>query len=337
MHRRLAAGTAVSPGRRGDRWRPVAGPEIARLRAGMLRRAREFFSERGVIEVDTPLLSTAAVSDVNIESIEARLILDPTRPYFLHTSPEYFMKRMLAAGFPDIYSIARVFRDGECGRHHQPEFTLAEWYRLNFDLRRIVQDTVEFVAAVTGCYRAEADHLSYNEALRRHAGVDPTCATVGALADAAGADEDLRASLADDRDAWLDLLVTSRVAPGFPRDRLTVVSHYPASQAALARLCPEDPSVAERFEVYGGALELANGYVELADAREQRARIAADQDERRKRSLPVREVDDAFLAALDAGLPQCAGVAVGFDRLVMLAAGKDDIRSVTHFPIEVQR
>lgn len=327
----------MRPDRGGDHWRPIAGPDIARLRATMLRRARRYFSERGVIEVDTPLLSTAAVSDVNIESIEARLILDPARPYYLHTSPEYFMKRMLAAGFPDIYSIARVFRDGECGRRHQPEFTLAEWYRLNFDLQRIMQETVEFVATVTGCYRAEADYLSYDEALRLHAGVDPARASVGTLADAAGADEDLRASLADDRDAWLDLLVTTRVAPGFPRDRLTVVSHYPASQAALARLCPGDPSVAERFEVYAGALELANGYVELADAHEQRARIAADQDARRKKSLPVRATDDAFLAALDAGLPPCAGVAVGFDRLVMLAAGTDDIRSVMHFPFEVQR
>jgi len=300
----------------------------------MLHSARTFFSDRGVLEVDTPLLSATAVSDVNIESVEARLALDPGRPYYLHTSPEFCMKRMLAAGFPDIYSIGKVFRDGECGRRHQPEFTLVEWYRLGYGLRDMMQETVDFIKAVTGSFSGEVEFTSYGDAVRRYAETDPASATIDELAAAAGADRQLRASLGDDRNAWLDLLVTTRVAPGFEPGTLTVLHHYPASQAALARLCPADREVAERFEVYAGELELANGYVELADAAEQRARIDADQAERRQRSLATRPPDQPFLAALEAGLPPCAGVAIGFDRLVMLACGADDIRSVTHFPFE---
>jgi len=317
-------------------WRPAAGPDVARLRARMLRRAREFFADRGVLEVDTPMLSAAAVTDVNIESVEARLALAPGRAHYLHTSPEFCMKRMLAAGFPDICSIGKVFRDGECGRRHQPEFTLVEWYRLGLSLDGMMRETADFITTVTAKFAGQPDFMSYADAFVHLVGIDPLSATVDELADAAGSDESLRESLGIDRDAWLDLLVATRLAPRFAPDRLTVLYHYPASQAALARLCPDHPETAERFEVYAGELELANGYVELADADEQRERIAADQQARRQRGLPLRPADDDFLAALDAGLPPCAGVAVGFDRLLMLAAGATDIRAVTHFPFEAR-
>lgn len=318
-------------------FRPRAGVEVARLRATMLERARRYFAAAGVLEVDTPALSPAAVSDPNVESVTARLSLAPGRDFYLQTSPEFPMKRLLAAGFPDIYALCRVFRDGECGHRHQPEFTMVEWYRRGFDLEGIIDDTLALFAAIRGDgWPADrpALRLTYGDAFRRFAGVDPAASAVAALADAAGADAGLRRALGRDRDAWLDLVMATAVSAAFPTDRLTVVYHYPASQAALARLAPGNDEVAERFEVFQGAVELANGYVELTDAGEQRARIAAEQRKRAEQGRPVRPVDERLLAALDAGLPSCAGVAAGFDRLLMLAAGADDIRDVQHFPFE---
>jgi len=316
-------------------WRPSCTVEAARRRADMLGRARAFFAARGVLEVETPILSPAAVSDPHLESVTARLALDPERPRWLRTSPEFALKRLLCAGFPDVYEIGRVFRDGERGARHQPEFTMVEWYRHGFGLAGIVADTVDFVHAVLDTRFAGAPRtLDYREAFRQHAGLDPVDAPLEALAAAAGADVRLRAALGDRRDDWLDLVLATRVVPCFARDRLTVLRHYPASQAALARICPADASVADRFEVFCGDLELANGFVELADADEQAARFEADQARRAAAGLPTRPVDRRLLAALRHGLPPCAGVAVGFDRLVMLGEMTDDIRSVQTFPFE---
>lgn len=299
----------------------------------MLCRARSFFAERDVLETDTPILSRSAVTDPQIESVAARLSTEPGRECYLHTSPEYCMKRLLCAGFPDIYEICKVFRDGEIGRQHQPEFTMVEWYRLGFELRDIMQDTVEFIGAVIDARHVtrEPQFLSYREAFETFAGVDPLRSVIDALAEAAGADADLAGSLGSQRDEWLNLLIAQVIAPRFAADRLTVVHHYPASQAALARICPDDGSVADRFEVFFGELELANGYVELTDAAEQARRCQADQALRRTRSQPVRPLDDAFLEALEAGLPPCAGVAVGFDRMLMVNEEMDDIRRVQTF------
>lgn len=314
-------------------WRPRAGLATARLRAAMSAHARDFFAQRNVLEIDAPAISQAAVSDPNVDSIGLRMLLDRPTPRYLHTSPEYAMKRLLAAGFPDIYFLGRVFRDGEAGRRHQPEFTMVEWYRLGFDLVRIMDETEAFLAGLLDG-PAAARRLTYRRAFELALAVDPVTAPLAELTELAGADPGLRDALADDRDAWLDLLMSTRVATGFPGDRLTTVHGYPASQAALARLSPEDATVADRFEVFLGDLELANGYVELRDGVEQRRRFDADQRARRLAGRPIRPVDDDFLACLDAGLPACAGVAVGFDRLVMINAGCDDIRDVLHFPFE---
>lgn len=316
-------------------WRPSCSLETARLRAGMLARARDFFAERNVLEVETPVLSRAAVSDPHIESIAAMAGPDPARLAWLRTSPEFCMKRLLAAGWPDIYEIGKVFRGGEAGARHQPEFTMVEWYRLGFGLQEIVGDTLDFVSALIGerRLRRPADTLEYGEAFRRYAGVD-TAAPVAALAAACGADDRLADAMGEARDGWLDLLLATRVAPQFPADRLTVLRHYPESQAALARLCPDDPAVADRFEVFLGPLELANGFVELRDAAEQAARFDADQARRQQAGQPVRPRDERLLAALRHGLPACAGVAVGFDRLVMIDAMADDIRRVQTFVFE---
>lgn len=311
-------------------WRPQADVETARMRAEMLARARAYFLAQNVLLVDTPALSRSAVSDPHIESL-ATQIDGSADQHFLHTSPEYGMKRLLAAGFPDIAQICRVFRDGEIGRVHQPEFTMIEWYRRDFALAEIMSDGEALLSTLL---ESEKDpiRISYRDAFLEHAGLDPMTAGLAELRAAAAANAELDASLGEDRDAWLDLLLATRVACGFERDRLTTLYHYPRSQAALSRINPQDDAVADRFEIFVGDLELANGYVELTDYAEQAARFAADQDARRARAAMLRPLDTQLIAALRAGLPPCAGIAVGFERVLMLRAGATDIRHVLHFP-----
>ncbi len=318
------------------RWRPQAGVKEARRRAAMLTAARDYFSSAEVLEIDAPALSRCAVSDPHIESLAVEPALIPGPPRYLHSSPEFAMKRMLADGFPDIYYIGKVFRDGEAGPRHQPEFTMIEWYRLGFDLQQIIDDCIALIAALLDgqAPRGQPQQVSYREAFQDALGIDPHVVEVAVLAEAAGADGSLRSALGDDRDAWLDLLLSTRVAPQFPGDRLTALYHYPASQAALAQLDPADQELAQRFEVFLGAVELANGYVELTDADEQRRRMLRDLEQRRLADKPVHEPDSRLLAALESGLPECAGVAVGFDRLLMLALNTDDIRDTRTFSWE---
>ena len=300
----------------------------------MMANARRFFAEREILEVDTPLLSPTAASDPHIESIPVTLARRCGKLHFLQTSPEYFMKRLLCGGYPDIYQICKVFREGEAGRRHSREFTMVEWYRHEFDLRRMMQETAGFIAALV-----EPQHLTsppefieYCSAFRDYAGVDPDKTPVAGLAEAAGADAGLGESLGQERDAWLDLVLSLRVVPRFGARRLTVLYHYPVSQAALAQRCPEDDTVADRFEIFYGDLELANGFVELQDAAEQAQRFAADRETRRRRNQPAHRPDERLLAALESGLPKCAGVAVGFERLLMINEMADDIRQVQTFP-----
>jgi lysyl-tRNA synthetase class 2 len=295
----------------------------------MLRRLRTHFEQAGVLEVDTPALSFYAASDVQIESLEVHSSLSDA-PLYLHTSPEFSMKRLLASGYPDIYAICRVFRDGEVGRRHQPEFTMVEWYRLGFQLGSIIEDTLATIAAAfSDPMVADAATITdYRDAFVLELGLDPCSATIDELASAADADDDLRRALGNDRDAWLDLLLSTRIAPRFSTSHLTVVRHYPATQSALARICPTDARVADRFEVFAGPLEIANGYVELTNADTQAERIAHDIVTRSRRGLPVRPHDETLLAALRHGLPACAGVAMGLERLQMVHDKTDDIRNV---------
>ncbi|MGB5510390.1 MAG: EF-P lysine aminoacylase EpmA [Woeseiaceae bacterium] len=316
-------------------WQPTSGPQTAASRAAMLRRIRAHFDQAALLEVDTPALSPFAVSDTQLESLEIQRSAVSSRPLYLHTSPEFCLKRLLAAGYPDIYSICRVFRDGESGKQHQPEFTLIEWYRLNFTLQAIIDDTVAVIRAALAAAAPPALQLFEYRALFVDAlGVDPLAAPIATLAAAADADATLRAAIGSARDDWLDLLLATRIAPTFSTKTLTVVRHYPASQAALARLCPADTKVADRFEIFLGPVELANGYVELTDAQEQRQRIEADNENRRRRQRRERPVDSALLAALEHGLPACAGVAMGLERLQMLHDKTDDIRDVITFAFE---
>ena len=235
--------------------------------------------------------------------------------------------------YPDIYSICRVFRRGEAGRRHLPEFTLVEWYRLGFELADIIADTLGFIATVLDRHSlaTTATLHDYRDVFLQTLSIDPFVADIETLAEAAGADADLRHALGDRRDAWLDLLFSTQIAEAFDERGLTVVCRFPASQAALARLSHGDPRVSDRFEVFLGDLELANGFVELTDAVEQALRMENDIETRRKLGRDEVPRDDHLIAALDAGLPPCAGVAVGFERLHMIAAHSDDIRSVVTF------
>ena len=316
-----------------ENWRPVAGPAVAANRARLLKRAREFFDARNILEVDTPVLSRFAVTDPHIESLSTGTATEPR--LFLHTSPEYKMKRLLAAGFGDIYQICKVFRDGERGPNHMAEFTLVEWYRLNFCLREIMHDTIEFVATLLDRphLKSSAEFLSYEDVFQRTANINPRTAGITELAEYMSADEQLKSAIGDDVDAWFDLVLADRIVPELATDKLTVIFHYPASQAALARICPDDAAVGDRFEVFFGPLELANGFVELTDADQQLCRFGRDQEDRRRAEAAVHQLDADFINALRAGLPECAGVAVGFDRLLMLHEEQSDISTVSNFVI----
>jgi lysyl-tRNA synthetase class 2 len=316
-----------------DGWRPLAGPAVAAERARLLKRAREFFEFRKVMEVDTPILSRFPVTDPHIDSVAARSASEPE--LFLHTSPEYRMKQLLAAGFGDIYQICKVFRDGERGLNHLPEFTLVEWYRRNFGLQQIMRETIEFLAALLDRpqFETTAEFKSYQDAFRETTKLDPRTADRSELAAYLDAEEELESAVGDDRDAWLDLVLAERIVPEFAKDRFTIIFHYPASQAALARICPADADFADRFEVFYGNLELGNGFVELTDADEQLSRFNEDQSKRRHMNKSVHDFDEDLISALRAGLPPCAGVAVGFDRLLMLHEGKSDIAEVSNFVI----
>jgi lysyl-tRNA synthetase class 2 len=314
-------------------WRASSGVAVARQRAAVFERARRFFLARDVLEVDTPALNRFATSDPNIDSL--RVAAPGRAALYLQTSPESFMKRLLADGYPDIYGICHVFRGGEAGRLHQPEFTMVEWYRQGFGLDAMIEETVAFIAELLDQPGLrDAESLEYRDAFRRFAGIDPFEASINNLADAVSADAGLRESLGNDRDAWLDLLLGTHVAAAFTKGRLTVLRHFPASQAALAQICPADDRVADRFEVFNGAIELANGFVELRDPNEQRQRMLADLEERRATSRQPVPLDEPLLAALESGLPECAGVAVGFERLLMLATGAQEIRDVMTFAFD---
>lgn len=307
-------------------WRPSVSNDTLIELAAIRRRVRNFFDARGVLDVQTPCLGRHTVTDPCIESLTVELG-EPAGRRYLQTSPEYYMKRLLAAGAGDIYQVCPVFRAGEAGRRHQPEFTLIEWYRHGSDLDAIVDDTTAMIAAATAGSRP-VHRIRYAEAFADVLSIDVLTASDNSLLEQLG--DDAPAGLVT-RDSVLDWLFVRHVAPSFTEDALTVLTHYPASQAALARLDPADPRTALRFEVFAGALELGNGFVELTDSREQADRFARDREQRARAAQAVPAADDALLAALAHGLPDCAGVAVGFERLAMLALNTGDIRDVMAF------
>ncbi|MDO6763535.1 elongation factor P--(R)-beta-lysine ligase [Agarivorans sp. 1_MG-2023] len=317
-------------------WQPSASIETLQARAEIINKIRCFFAARKVMEVETPSMSQACVSDVHLHSF-ATTLTGPAAPHsmslYLQTSPEFHMKRLLAAGSGCIYQIAKAFRNEEAGRFHNPEFTMLEWYRVGFDHFALMDEMDTLIDLVLAC--GSAERLTYVEAFEQSLGINPLSASHADFVEVAKG-----LSVADlveqetDRDTILQLLFSLGVEPYIGQQRPCFVYHFPASQAALAKISATDPQVAERFELYFKGVELANGFHELTDAEEQAQRFAKDQQVREQYGLAPAQIDKRFLAALAAGLPECAGVALGIDRLLMLALETDNIQQVQSFSIE---
>jgi lysyl-tRNA synthetase class 2 len=294
---------------------PTATLAMLRRRAELLRQVRQFFDSRGFLEVETPLLSRDVVVDRHLDPLSVTLFADPRQPergpkLWLQTSPEFAMKRLLAAGEKAIYQITRAFRGGEAGAIHNAEFTIVEWYRVGDEYRAGMDLLADLADAILG--RGRAEQLTVAEAFLRHSGADPH----------------------ELSDHDIDLVLTSQVDQHLGRDRPTILYDYPASQAALARVRPGDPPVAERFELYIDGTELANGYHELLDPAVLRERNRANNSARATDGKFTLPEDSRLLAAMDHGLPACSGCALGFDRLVMVATGAKTIQEVMAFPID---
>ncbi len=306
-----------------------AKSKIERLydRAAMLKRARLFFDERGVVEVDCPILSQSSSIDPHIDLISA--LYSNQTPCYMHSSPEYGMKRLLSLGMKDIFQISHVFRDGELSAKHNPEFTLAEWYRVGLSFEDMIEETLSFIRLFLGPLPSET--ISYRALFLQEAGIDYLSSSTEDLLDYLRAQnipfwEELQN---EGKDAVLNLILGAKIEPVLGRDTLTVLSHYPSSQSALAqkRQIGEE-EVAERFEVYYKGIELANGYHELTDAVEQRKRLIEANQQRQSFGKAQLPIDERFLAALASGMPNCCGVAVGFDRLMMLRHGQSTLSDV---------
>ncbi|WP_174849546.1 elongation factor P--(R)-beta-lysine ligase [Yersinia artesiana] len=318
-------------------WQPSAPIANLLKRAAIMAEIRRFFADRGVLEVETPTMSQATVTDIHLVPFQTRFVgpgaADGLTLYMM-TSPEYHMKRLLAAGSGSIYQLGRSFRNEEAGRHHNPEFTMLEWYRPHYDMYRLMDEVDDLLQQILDCDSSE--RLSYQQAFLRHLDIDPLSADKAQLREAA-AKLDLSniADTEEDRDTLLQLLFTVGVEPHIGRDKPAFVYHFPASQASLAVISTEDHRVAERFEVYFKGIELANGFHELTDGDEQLKRFEQDNRSREKRGLPQHPIDMNLIDALKHGLPDCSGVALGVDRLVMLALGAEKLSDVIAFPVNI--
>ncbi len=302
-------------------WKPTASLQLLKQRANLNTAIREYFASTGALEVETQMLGKSPVSDPNIASLEVQLS-GTSDPHFLHTSPEYQMKRLLAAGTPDIFQICHVFRDAESGHRHQPEFTMLEWYRHSFSLDEIIRETLRIIDLAKP-QTTKLQKIRYQDAMLQAVGIDVLDPDESLIDEVLDSDQFQGTLSLSEK---LDWLMAHHVVSRFCADTLTVIYDYPANQAALARLNPDDPRCADRFEIFAGDLELANGFVELTDADEQRRRFEADMASREARGETPRPPDEDLLAALASGLPDCAGVALGLDRLLMHASG---LRSIS--------
>lgn len=318
-------------------WRPSCSVQQLRLRAQLLQKIRAFFSSKEVLEVETPLLCHGIGSDPNLDFFTAHSTGAPGgETLYLQTSPEFAMKRLLASGSGSIYQICKAFRNGESGRFHNPEFTLLEWYRVGFDLSALMDEITELLRYLGNDKPAwqQTERHSYAELFHRYTGLNALdffpeaylqCATQQGLPEA-------EALCGGDHVMWLDLLFSHLVQPHLGKQTLCLVYDYPACQSSLARLKPGQPKLTERVEVFARGVELGNGFYELADAKEQERRFEEEIAQRRRKGLPVTEPDRRLLAALQSGLPDCAGMAIGLDRLLMLLSGCEHIDAVLAFP-----
>ena len=314
-------------------WQPSATISALKQRAEILQKIRLFFTDKSVLEVDTPALSQATVTDQHLHSFSTQFqspLASNTQTLYLQTSPEFAMKRLLCAGSGAIYQICKAFRNEESGRFHNPEFTMLEWYRPGFNHLELMSEIDELMQLLLGC--AQAKRLTYQDAFIQYLGCDPLIASLADLkALACGYGHQDLAMQETDRDTLLMLLFSQHVEPYIGQQEPCFVLDYPASQAALAKISPTNPLVAERFELYFRGIELANGFHELTDANEQHRRFTLDNDKRKKAGVNAMPIDHNLVAALEHGLPQCAGVAMGIDRLIMLVLDNKSIDQVIAF------
>lgn len=318
-------------------WQPTATIEQLKQKADIVQTIRQFFAQRNVMEVDTPAMSHATVTDIHLHTFQTEFVgpgyADGRKLYFM-TSPEFHMKRLLAAGSGCIYQICKSFRNEENGRYHNPEFTMLEWYRVGFDHHQLMDEMDAMLQLVLQC--GQAERMTYQQAFLKVLGVCPLEASMAELKTAA-ASLGLRdiADPEDDRDTLLQLLFSVGVEEKIGQSVPVFVYDFPASQAALAKINAQDPRVADRFEVYFKGIELANGFHELDNPKEQLKRFEEDNAKRIEMGIATQPIDHHLIAALESGLPQCAGVALGVDRLIMLSLECDHIDQVTAFPFPI--
>lgn len=307
-------------------WTPTTAPSALLARDQLYKNIRSFFSQRNYLEVDTPILGIAGTTDPHIQSFQTAF---QNQQFYLQTSPEFFMKRLLAAGSGPIFALTKAFRQEEVGRFHNPEFTMLEWYRPGFDDHQLM---VEVAELLTDILDLPATFLSYRDVFQVALNIDPHVASLVELQAATKQHVDIELQ-DDDRDTWLELLFSHVVQPGLV-DGVTFVFDYPETQAALAKVSRDTVgrSVAQRFEAFVDGVELANGYWELSDAAEHEKRFQNDKLKRQALGLPDVDIDKKLIQAIASGLPECAGVALGVDRLLMLKTGSDHITDVISFP-----
>ncbi|HIF9351287.1 TPA: elongation factor P--(R)-beta-lysine ligase [Photobacterium damselae] len=318
-------------------WQPTADVAMLKQRAKLIAAIRQFFYQRDVLEVDTPAMSQATVTDIHLHTFKTEFVgpgFADGQILYLMTSPEFHMKRLLSAGSGAIYQICKSFRNEESGRYHNPEFTMLEWYRPGFDHHQLMDEMDELLQLILGCQQAE--RMSYQQAFLNVLGVCPLEGSMLELKQAAA-----KLGLSDiaepeeDRDTLLQLLFSIGIEGKIGQEVPAFVYDFPASQAALAQINPTDNRVAERFEVYFKGIELANGFHELANGDEQLIRFEADNHKRIEMGLEPQPIDMNLVNALRAGFPDCAGVALGIDRLIMLALSLKHIDQVTAFPVDI--
>lgn len=322
-----------------ENWQPTASIELLLKRAKVIKQIRNFFADRCILEVETPILSEAAVTDVQLSSFQTIFTkpgiidLEQGEKLFLITSPEYHMKRLIAAGSGPIYQICKCFRNHEeVSRYHNPEFTMLEWYRIQFDMMQMINEVDDLLQQILDT--APAEYVSYQSAFLKYLAIDPLEANRDTLISTV---EKLELGFNTencDRDTLLQFLFTFGIEPHIGKERPIVIYHFPASQAALAELNSEDQRTARRFEFYYKGVELANGFKELTNAKEQRSRFEHDNQERIAKGLPAQPIDEYLLKAIETGLPECSGVALGLDRLIMLALDQSTISQTMSFNLE---
>jgi len=321
-----------------NNWRPTCSIEMMRLRAQLLADIRQFFSSRTVLEVETPVLSHSSGTDPQLDFFKTDYCSSPlVQTLFLQTSPEFAMKRLIAAGSGSIYQIAKAFRNGESGRFHNPEFTLLEWYRVGFTLPQLMDEITELMAVLFSGQSAlsAAQRFSYQDIFERHTGLNPLEFSYKSYCDYVQNSHMPEAMdiCGYDHSLWLDFIFTHHVQPYLGENSVCMVYGYPACQSSLARINERNSQISDRVEVFIKGIELGNGYYELTDAKEQGKRFDGEQAIRQQRNRPVSVKDMHLIEALEAGLPECSGMAIGLDRLLMLLTNSSTIEDVLNFPI----